>query len=165
MSVLETPLGATIRSASPDDAVLVHRLVCEIAAHEGSLEHVRSDVDSWREMLARPEVRVLIAENGGAALGYASSVRRLSPWMGGDVLALDDLYVREGARSRGVGRRLMLELAKLAAADDLTIVWGARLDNDKGHRFYRRLGAVLTTKVAAAWSPDAYRRALSESQP
>jgi GNAT superfamily N-acetyltransferase len=136
-------------------------MVLEIAAHEDSLGDVVADADDWRRMLARPDVRVLLAVEGEDFLGYASTTRRLSLWMGGDLLALDDLYVRESARNRGAGRRLLMEIARLAAPERLTVVWGARLDNHDGHRFYRRIGAHLNTKVVAAWSPDAYDWAVS----
>lgn len=144
----------TIRPATPADAATVNTLVREIAHHENSLEHVLSRAGDWERMLARPDVVVLLALEGDIPLGYASTTWRINLWMGTDVLALDDLYVREAARNRGVGRELMAAVARLA--DGLTIVWGARLDNGAGHRFYRRLGARLTTKVLASWTPREY---------
>jgi len=154
------PAGHTsevrIRRAGPMDAELVDTMVREIARHEDSLEHVVAEPEDWRRMLARDDVQVLIATDGVQALGYASTTRRLNLWLAQDVLALDDLYVRESARNRGIGRELMLAVARLAAPDGLTVVWGARLDNDSAHRFYRRLGARLHTKVVAAWDPEGY---------
>ena len=57
---------------------------------------------------------MLLAERDGGPVGYVSAVRRLHLWTGGDVLALDDLYVRPGHRDAGIGRRLMAALAALA---------------------------------------------------
>jgi hypothetical protein len=51
--------------------------------------------------------------------------------------------------------------ARLASRDDLLVVWGVRLDNHAGQRFYARLGATLSTKMAASWTPDRYRRHLT----
>ena len=79
----------------------------EIAAHEDQTAHVHVDVDQWRTLLARPEVIVLIAERDGQAVGYVSAIRQLHLWTGGDVINLDDLYVRPGHRDGGIGRRLM----------------------------------------------------------
>ena len=146
----------TIRPATVDDAELVLAMVCEIAAHEGSLDDVHTTVDDWRRLLARPEVTVLLAVDGDDTLGYVSAVRRLNLWMAGDILALDDLYVREHARNHGVGRRLMTAIARHAAPEQLLIVWGARADNEDGHRFYRRLGAHLTIKATLSWAPNDY---------
>ena len=149
----------TIRPAGPDDAPEVAAMVREIAAHEDQSAHVHVDEELWRSLLARSDVTVLLAERDGAAVGYVSAVRRLHLWTGGDVLALDDLYVRPGNRDGGVGRRLMRALAAVAAPERLLITWGVEPDNVDAQRFYRRLGARLRDKVLASWSPDAYANA------
>ncbi|SFK57643.1 GNAT family N-acetyltransferase [Geodermatophilus ruber] len=144
---------ATVRRAGPDDAAAVLTLVREIAAHEGDVSDVRSDLATWTAMLARPEVLVLLAERDGEPVGYVSVVRRLHLWLGRDILGLDDLFVRDGHRDAGVGRLLMAELARIAAAEELLVRWEMREDNTAAQRFYRRLGATLRTKVIAAWQP------------
>ncbi|WP_168627061.1 GNAT family N-acetyltransferase [Cryobacterium sp. BB307] len=151
------------RLACPVDAEILHALVLELAAHEDSLDDVRVTVDGWKRLLSRDDVRVVIASDGPGAVGYASTVRRLSLWLGGDVLAMDDLYVREAARNRGVGQVLMAAVAGLAAPDRLPVVWSASLTNVDGHRFYQRLGADLKTRVAASWSPDDYLFTVSDT--
>ncbi|WP_109505663.1 GNAT family N-acetyltransferase [Nocardioides speluncae] len=140
-----------IREAAPADAELVLAMVREIADHQDQGEHVTITADRWRELLARPEVTVLIAERDGAALGYVSAVRRLHLWSGGDVIGLDDLYVREAARDLGVGKALMLELSRLAQPEQLTIAWGVEPHNEGAIRFYDRLGAYLRNKVVVSW--------------
>lgn len=147
----------TIRRAEPRDAGTVMAMVREIAAHEGHLQHLTVTAARWAEVLASPDVVVLVAWRDGAALGYVSAVRRLHLWSDRDVLALDDLYVREHARDGGVGRQLMAELAAgYAAPDQLVVTWGVEPDNAAAQRFYRRLGATLRDKVIAGWSPSAY---------
>ncbi|MGY1653739.1 N-acetyltransferase family protein [Geodermatophilus sp. SYSU D01119] len=154
-----TTTEVTIRRAAPADAPDVAAMVGEIAAHEDQSAHVHVDVEQWRTLLARPDVVVLLAERDGAPVGYVSAVRQLHLWTGGDVLALDDLYVRPGCRDAGVGRRLMGALAALAAPEQLVIRWGMETDNVGAQRFYRRLGAALRPKVLAAWTPAAYAAA------
>jgi len=156
-----TPV-VTIRRATPADADDVAAMVGEIAAHEDQSAHVHVDVEQWRTLLARPDVSVLLAERDGAAVGYVSAVRHLHLWTGGDVLALDDLYVRPGHRDAGAGRHLMARLAALAAPEQLLIRWGMEADNVAAQRFYRRLGATLRPKVLAAWTPDAYAHLAAE---
>ena len=151
-----TAFDTTIRRATPADADDVAAMVGEIAAHEDQTAHVHVDVDQWRRLLSRPDVVVLLAERGGAAVGYVSAVRQLHLWTGGDVLNLDDLYVRPGHRDGGVGRQLMTALAGLAAPDQLLIRWGMEVDNVDAQRFYRRLGATLRPKILAAWTPGVY---------
>ncbi|MGY1693702.1 MULTISPECIES: N-acetyltransferase family protein [unclassified Geodermatophilus] len=151
-----SPPATAIRRATPADAATVAAMVREIAAHEDQAEHVHVTDERWQQLLGRPDVLVLLAERDGAAVGYVSAVRRLHLWTGGDVLDLDDLYVRPGCRDGGVGRRLMAALAALAAPEQLLVRWGVEADNVDAQRFYRRLGATLRPKVVAAWTPAAY---------
>jgi ribosomal protein S18 acetylase RimI-like enzyme len=154
-----TPTSGTVevRRATPADAADVAAMVREIADHEDQAAHVHVSDEQWRRLLDRADVVVLVAERGDRAVGYVSAVRQLHLWTGGDVLALDDLYVRPGQRDAGVGRRLMAALAALAEPEQLLIRWGMEVDNVDAQRFYRRLGATLRPKVLAAWTPDAYR--------
>ena len=145
-----------IRRATVADATDVATMVGEIAAHEDQVAHVHVDVDQWRTLLARPDVIVLIAERNQSPIGYVSGIRQLHLWTGGDVINLDDLYVRPGNRDGGVGRQLMGALAALAAPEQLIIRWGMEADNVDAQRFYARLGATLRPKVLAGWSPSAY---------
>ena len=140
-----------IREATPADADIVQTLVGEIAAHQNQSEYVTTTVARWRELLSRDGVLVLLAERENETLGYVSVVRRLNLWSGQDVLALDDLYVRSHVRSLGIGRALMVELARRNAHEQLMITWGVQPDNQDALRFYDRLGATLRHKVLATW--------------
>jgi ribosomal protein S18 acetylase RimI-like enzyme len=151
-----TTVAVTTRRATPRDAAEVAAMVAEIGAHENQAEHVHVDAERWRTLLERPEVIVVLAERAGQVVGYVSALRQLHLWTGGDVLNLDDLYVRPGHRDSGAGRRLMAALAAVAAPDQLLIRWGVEVDNVDAQRFYRRLGATLRPKILAAWSQNAY---------
>ncbi|MGO4535740.1 GNAT family N-acetyltransferase [Leifsonia sp. 2MCAF36] len=132
-------------------------MVREFAEQKESLEHVAIAADGWQVILARPDIAVLIAEAEGEIIGYASTIGHFHLWSGGDVLALDDLNLRPSHRSKGVGSQLMSTVARLAARDDLPVLWGVRLNNHSAQRFYTRLGANLRTKMTATWAPGAYR--------
>ena len=151
------PSIVQVRAAGPDDAAVVLTMVREIAAHEGNASDVAGNPQWWAAMLARPDVVVLLAERDGVPAGYGSAVRKLHLWLGRDIYALDDLYVRDGYRDAGVGRLLMHELARLATAEDMVVRWEVAEQNAAAQRFYHRLGATLRTKVIAAWSPEAQR--------
>ena len=148
--------GVLIRRAGADDAATVRTLLLELATHEDSAHAVAASVEDWTRMLADPSVVVLLAHVGDRPVGYVSGVRQLNLWVGRDILAMDDLYVRADARDRGIGGRLMAALAEHVASDRLLVTWGVKEDNHAGQRFYRRLGATLRTKMVAAWQPDAY---------
>ena len=146
----------TIRRATPDDAETIRTLVVELADHQDQGKYVLSTPDKWRDMLGRDEVIVFLAERDGVPAGYVSALRRLHLWTGTDVIALDDLYVREQFRDGGLGQQLMVELARHAEPEQLTINWGLREDNVHAYRFYKRIGASLHSKTVASWNHAAY---------
>ena len=150
----------TVRRAGPRDAATVLAMVGELAALEGG--DVAGTAARWAHVLSRDDVLVLLAEQDGEPVGYVSAVRRLHLWLGTDVLALDDLFVRDGHRDAGVGRLLMTEVARLASAEDLVVRWEVGEGNTDAQRFYRRLGAQLWPKVVVWWPPDAQRDLLAE---
>lgn len=147
------PDGATldIRPAQPDDAGTVMTMLLELADHEDSRSAVDLDEDQLRRLLGRDDVIVLLAEINGDAVGYVSAARQVKFWTGGEILALDDLYVRERHRDRRVGEQLMHDLARRTAEHTRIIRWEIGPDNDAGHRFYRRIGATIRTKSIATW--------------
>jgi len=155
-------MSIEIRRAAVADAETVLTLLLELAAYQDQQQYVGSTADDWRRFLKREEVIVLLAEADGEPAGYVSALRRPYLWGGGDQLALDDLYVRESHRDGGVGRQLMLALAREALPDRLPIGWGLQLANTAGYRFYERLGARLVTKTVASWPPDVYAGLLDQ---
>jgi GNAT superfamily N-acetyltransferase len=152
---------SSIRRAGPADAGIVRAMIGELADYQNEGQHVSITLDIWRDLLRSDDVIVLLAEHSGSATGYVSALRRPHLWSGEDVLALDDLYVREQFRDAGVGRALMLELARHALPGGLTITWGMRPDNHDAQRFYARLGATLRPKVVALWDAETYSQALT----
>ncbi|MGZ0148714.1 N-acetyltransferase family protein [Kribbella sp. WER1] len=154
-------MSIEIRRAESTDAEIVLTMLGELAAYQDQRAYVTAEVADWEEFLERGDVIVLIASVDGAVAGYVSALRRPYLWVGGDQFALDDLYVRKPFRDAGVGRQLMLALARIALPERLPIGWGLRVENTAGHRFYERLGARLVTKTAASWPAEAYERQLS----
>ena len=152
----QTGTALEIRRAVADDAEDVHAMLLELARHDGGIEHVQVTPERWRDLLTRTDVVVFVAVCDGVPVGYVSAVRTPYLWGGGELLALDDLYVREQARNLGVGARLMSAIAAHAAEDELLIRWGAEMENVDAHRFYRRIGASLRPKMQASWTPAQY---------
>lgn len=83
----------------------------------------------------------VVAEAGGAAVGYALCNRAYSSWTR-RALYVEDLYVRAPWRRRGVGAALLRHVCARAAAFNVRRVdWHVLEDNAPAQRFYARLGA------------------------
>jgi GNAT superfamily N-acetyltransferase len=133
-----------VRPATPDDAAVIHGFVCELAAYEREPDAVRATPESLRAQLAscRPPFECLIAELDGEPAGLALFFHNYSSWRGRAGLFLEDLFVPERFRRRGIGLRLLIELARIARARGCARMEWAVLDwNRPAIDFYASLGA------------------------
>ncbi|MBV6418790.1 MAG: hypothetical protein CMLOHMNK_03750 [Steroidobacteraceae bacterium] len=133
-----------VRPALAADAPLLLSLIRGLADYE-KLAH---EVIATEEQLARelgashPVVHALIAEQAGRAAGFALYFFSFSTFVGRQGLYLEDLYVLPEARGRGIGRALLVELARRAAGRGCGRMEWSVLDwNTDARRFYTTLGA------------------------
>jgi GNAT superfamily N-acetyltransferase len=135
-----TPI--TLRFATSGDLALVLQLIRELAAYEQAPDAVVATEDDLRRYGFGAERRfeVLLAFVDGEPAGFALFYPDFSTWLGRPGLYIEDLYVREWARGRGVGRRLMARLAALAIERDWPSLHFNVLAWNPAAGFYRRLG-------------------------
>jgi GNAT superfamily N-acetyltransferase len=137
---------AAIRPATVEDVPTILWFIRQLALYE-KLEHlVVASEEELRGSLfgPRPMAEVVLAEHDGQAVGFALFFSHYSTFLGRPGLYLEDLFVREEYRSRGIGRQLLEYLARLALARGWGRMEWAVLDwNEPAIGFYRRLGAHL----------------------
>ena len=135
-----------IRAARPDDVSTIAALIRELAEYEHLAHEVVLDEAVLAEHLfgVRPYAEVLIAEtDDGQAVGFALFFHNFSTFLGRPGIYLEDLFVRPAARGHGLGKALLVELARLARARDCGRIAWAVLDwNEPSIAFYRSLGAT-----------------------
>ncbi|HEX7175776.1 MAG TPA: GNAT family N-acetyltransferase [Pyrinomonadaceae bacterium] len=134
-----------IKPATPADVPLILAFVKELAEYERSADKVVADEESLRESLfgERSVAEGRIAYVGGEPAGMALFFHNFSTWTGLRGLYLEDLYVRPEMRGRGVGRRLLAHLARLARERDCArFEWAVLNWNEPAIGFYQSLGAV-----------------------
>ena len=91
----------------------------------------------------RPHAEVVIAEEGGAAVGFALFFGTFSTFTGKPGLWLEDLFVLPEHRGRGVGTALLAHLAALAVERGCARFEWSVLDwNEDALAVYRKMGAV-----------------------
>ncbi len=144
-----TSMKPTIRPATPDDAELIHRFIHELAVYEREPDAVEATPESLRaQMLAeRPPFECLIGELDGAPSGFALFFHNYSTWTGKPGLYLEDLFVRPQARGRGLGKALLVHLARIACERGCARFEWAVLDwNRPAIEFYESLRAKPMTE-------------------
>jgi GNAT superfamily N-acetyltransferase len=133
-----------IRPASPADLPLIAQLIRDLAAYEKLADAVRFDDAVLGERLfgPRPYAEVVIGELDGIPHGFALFFHNFSTFEGRPGIYLEDLFVRPEARGAGLGKALLVHLAKLAVARDCARFEWSVLDwNEPSIGFYRALGA------------------------
>lgn len=137
-------MTVTIRTATPADLPLIASFIRELADYERLSDEVRFDDAVLGENLfgARPYAEAVIGEVDGAAQGFALFFHNFSTFEGRPGIHLEDLFVRPAARGAGLGKALLLHLARLAEERGCARLEWAVLDwNEPAIGFYRKLGA------------------------
>jgi GNAT superfamily N-acetyltransferase len=137
----------SVRRAVLGDEEILFALVLELARFE-KLEHrVTGSAEGLRRHLfgSEPRAAALLAESAaGEALGFALFFSTFSTFLTRPGLYLEDLFVIESARGRGVGRALLREVSRIARDGDAGRLEWAVLDwNTKAIDFYRANGATV----------------------
>lgn len=136
----------TIRPATPADVPLLLDLIRELAEYERLAHEARGRAEDLEAHLfgPRPYAEALVAEADGRPAGFALFFHNYSTFHCRPGLYLEDLFVRPAFRGRGLGRRLMAHLARLAVERGCARFEWSVLDwNEPAIRFYQAMGASV----------------------
>ena len=145
--------GVTVRAAVAADVAMLLRMMAALGAHDG----LSAALKATEETLLRdgfgpqPRFEALVAEADGEVAGYASFTQPYAIWRGATYLAVDDVYVRDGFRARGVGKALMLRLRETGLARGADLRWEVEAGNERAIAFYKGLGARMRIKGFCYW--------------
>jgi ribosomal protein S18 acetylase RimI-like enzyme len=178
-------MAITTRRAAPADAAELHAVAARtfgLATPPGTLqtdidafiaEHLAQD--SFDKYLADPARIVLLAEDGGTAVGYsmlisgpiedpglAAVVESAFASGTGEAIELSKFYVDAENHGSGAAATLMAATLRAAAATGATLCWlGVNQLNERAAKFYAKNGfAVIGTKkfrVGEVWHDDHVR--------
>ncbi|HUQ83653.1 MAG TPA: GNAT family N-acetyltransferase [Gemmatimonadaceae bacterium] len=138
-------LDVRIVPAMERDTPVILSLIKALAEYEQKEDEVEATEDDVRESLFGewPAAEVVLAYVGADVAGFALFFHNYSTFVGRRGLYLEDLFVRPAHRGRGVGRRLLSHLARLAMERRCRRIDWSVLDwNESAIRFYRSIGAV-----------------------
>jgi GNAT superfamily N-acetyltransferase len=161
------PAPLLIRQARRDDVPLLLALFRELAEYERLQDQLQATEELLERALfsERPAAEALLAERGGAPVGYALFYPTFSTFLAIQGVWLEDLFVRPAHRKSGAGRALLAAVAARARERGAErLEWSALDWNELALGFYRGLGALRMDEwVTHRLVGDALRSLASES--
>lgn len=146
--------GLEGRIAGPDDIQILSAFILEAwreagpgaLGFTGATDEVIHELASeplLRAKLTDPALRILIAEEAGRVVGFAS-IKRVDS----GAAELSGLIVLQSLVGKGVGTELLRIAEKFAATEGYDkVMVKTEVFNDKAIAFYRKLGFVETTEI------------------
>jgi GNAT superfamily N-acetyltransferase len=133
-----------IRPGTEDDVPLILSLIRELAEYERLSHEVVATEEMLRDSLfgERRAAEVLLGHLDDEPAGFALFFHNFSTFLGRPGIYLEDLYVRPEFRGAGVGRAMLVRLARLARERGCgRLEWSVLDWNEPAISFYKRLGA------------------------
>jgi GNAT superfamily N-acetyltransferase len=134
----------SIRPANKTDVPLILSFIRGLAEYERLSHEVTANEERLMETLFGddPGAEIVIASFDDQPAGFALFFHNYSTFLAQRGLYLEDLFVKPEFRSRGIGKALLLHLAKLAVERKCGRLEWAVLDwNEPAISFYKSLGA------------------------
>lgn len=156
-----------IRPATPADIPLILEFIRALADYEKLGHEVEATEEKLRATLFgdKPAAECILAFADGAAqtpAGFALFFTNYSTFLAKPGLYLEDLFVKPEFRGRGIGKSLLLHLAKLANQRGCGRMEWTVLDwNQPAIAFYESLGAErkLSWQICRLTGPSLQRYA------
>jgi GNAT superfamily N-acetyltransferase len=137
--------GLRIVPARERDVAVILSFIRKLAEYEKLSHQVAATEDLLRKTLfgERRVAEILIAYLADEPAGFALYFHNFSTFLGRPGIYLEDLFVEPAHRGKGIGKALLIEIARIAKERDCGRVEWAVLDwNKPAIDFYRSLGAV-----------------------
>jgi GNAT superfamily N-acetyltransferase len=136
-----------LRPATIDDVPQILAFIRGLADYEKLTHEVEATEEKLRATLfprdGRPAAECILAYLDAAPAGFALFFTNYSTFLAKPGLYLEDLFVLPELRGRGIGKALLLHLAKLANARGCGRMEWTVLDwNEPAIAFYESIGAV-----------------------
>jgi len=135
-----------IRPATPADSRLIVDFIRALAEYEKLAHEARaSEADIARDLFGHaPKVFCEIAEWEGRPAGFALWFYTYSTFQGRHGIWLEDLFVDPGLRGKGIGKALLVHLARRCVREGLgRLEWWVLDWNEPSIEFYRSQGGVM----------------------
>jgi GNAT superfamily N-acetyltransferase len=138
-------MSLRIAPATERDVPLILSFIKKLAEYEKLSHQVVAAENMLRDALfgSRPAAEVLIAYWDEEPAGFALFFHNFSTFLGRRGIYLEDLFVNPAHRGKGIGKALLIHLAKIAKERACgRLEWSVLDWNKPAIDFYKSLGAV-----------------------
>ncbi|MDE1160480.1 MAG: GNAT family N-acetyltransferase [Acidobacteriaceae bacterium] len=157
-----------VRWAESTDVPTILGFIRELAEYEREPDAVlATEADLLRDGFGeRRRFRSFVAEWEGRPAGFALFFESYSTWRGHHGIWLEDLYVTPSLRSKGIGKALMAQVAKVAVEEGCPrMEWSVLNWNAPAIAVYERVGAHRQAEWSIMRVADEKLAALAEQAP
>ena len=145
--MIETTIqGLSLRLATANDVPQILQFIQDLAEYEKLSDQVVATEEKLRTTLFgdKPFAEVVMADYQGQPAGFALFFHNYSTFLAKPGMYLEDLYVDQQLRGKGIGKALITFLAKLAVERGCgRLEWSVLDWNQPAIDFYQSLGAVM----------------------
>lgn len=134
-----------IKKADVNDTSTIVMFIKYLAEYEKLTHQVSVTEELLKQTLFRSNTNafVLIASYNNKPVGFALYFFNFSTFIGKPGLYLEDLFVLPEMRAKGIGKLLLIELAKIAKENNCgRFEWSVLDWNTPAINFYKKLGAM-----------------------
>lgn len=134
-----------IRFADKNDIKTILKLIKELSIYEKLLDQFVNNEELIEKYLfgEKRYAEVLIAEYNSDAVGFALFFHNYSTFVGKPGIYLEDLFVIPNLRGKGIGKKLFLEVVKIAKERNCgRMEWSVLNWNTPAINFYKSMNAV-----------------------
>lgn len=133
-----------IRSAENKDVAAIYGLIQELALYEKAPEQVTNTLENLhKDLFMEPICEAIVAEENQEIIGFALFYTSYSTWKGKS-LYLEDFFVSEKHRRKGVGQLLFERVVQIAQVRNMARMdWQVLEWNKLAIDFYKKNNALL----------------------
>ena len=134
-----------VRPAVVEDAPVILDFIKKLALYEKRPDSVTATIDDLIEHIFNNKIaESIIGEYKGKPAGFAVFFHNFSTFQGKPGIYIEDLYIDEAARRKGLGKSMFKYIARIALERGCgTLEWSVLKWNLSSIEFYRKMGAEI----------------------